>query len=1129
MLLSLAVSERLLVCIRVVEEFGLVEEGIFRKAGPKMEVDLLSTILVDGESAFSVVERDIGVPEAAAAAGAAEEEEEENEETASAAAEPFVSSASTPLEAQLRNVTTVHSVAGALKRVLRNHHPLLCCELYASWVSGARDWEVARDEELPVIPPLLRQCAARLPPVHLAVLERLVHCVGAVLDHGENRMTMKSVAITLGINILHSGDLMALPDIPAIENVLNALLDVAQLSNDRRKGVANEEAIGYEETDDVQPGPLAAIARTMSKVLKMDGIAVVDDASVAAFYAAKSGSDSDDDDTYSAPRKLKSKSASEVMSEIRHELKAGRKFIKREISSAALSAVTDEKSEALQQKRAAHKSAMALAHAASAARQQQSQQRRVLARKLKKRNRKASSNRFDANFAWWEEEEGLAEERLAQTDVVVQLLRTPVALPTVGEIHVVEDDAKLKPKVKPKGAAASPPSRHRPAGAAPAPPVPPAARPKGAAPPPPVPATPSLTDMLRIAPDALLVRLLEYKLDVDAAQEKSARNILRLTELSRALDEHWHGKTEHYFGCDDLSRRPSHTVGGVGAAAAAAAAAAGASPAAKPKAKLKTAPSLKMKIKDVKREVKSVVAGGAPSESMMTTLLRNRGRRQTLMRWGLAQLPAVKAAFAQQYECQSRWIALHAEAESAFADALLAKQDAIESMIEHYDLRSIVHAAGNGGGSGGGSKSNAVQRLMSSTFHKVGSMQQRAKVTSSLAKVRSALTRGKPGAEKASAAAGISTAGGSRNVSILTVERRFFASLEDMREAVQLGKASHHQHSVKIASSAVAAVAPKSAPPGEYAAEAASLRGRIEAANAQVVGLQQTLMPRSFEERAASLKTSVEVFMHTKACIAAAKTARITPPPLAEGEDAECEARKVAVSVSRARGKASAVNDASDQMKRQVRGDGKTAAAIAQFCAVVLDERTTHGRWAWALIDECRTTLNAGGGGGGDATAAAGADAEDEYDDGMPQKSYTDMLITFCTGRLAKVRGGVCRAVRFYPTFSLAFLHLRTRHVLTHVFTPPPSSSSSSSSFLGHHSQVQNERSRSWGLKSLPRDRCACSSRKPRRTSDVERSSVCRPPTRRLCCGARDDRIRGVWAAPLTPPRCGRRLSGCDE
>ena len=257
-LIPKAVSTRLLAAVGVVEAFGIAEEGIFRKAGPKHEVDALSALLVEGEAAFVVVTMDIG-DDAAAAAGDVDAIAEDG-----ARAIPLASASAPPLEQQLRNVTSIHSVAGALKRVLRNHHPLLCCELYAEWVASAQEWDMLRDSsDSPAIPVGMQRCIARLPAVHRAVLQRLLLCVGAVIEDASNRMSMKSVAITLGINIVHSGDLMALPDVPAIENVLNALLDIVQLTG-------GAGALG--DTGAVEPAaaaaaaPLDAIAASLEKV-----------------------------------------------------------------------------------------------------------------------------------------------------------------------------------------------------------------------------------------------------------------------------------------------------------------------------------------------------------------------------------------------------------------------------------------------------------------------------------------------------------------------------------------------------------------------------------------------------------------------------------------------------------------------------------------------------------------------------------------------------------------------------------------------------------------------------------------------------------------------------------------------
>ena len=241
----------------------------------------------------------------------------------------------------------------------------------------------------------------------------------------------------------------------------------------------------------------------------MEGVRAIDAVSVAAFDAASGNSaaaaaGATEADAASAK---KAKSATEIMSEIRSELKSGRRKIVHEIalqSGLGLEAKKAEQTAALAQKKAAQKSAMALAHAASAARREQSAQRKHLARKLKKRSK--ASNTFDANAAWWTEDEGADVERLAQTDVIVQLLRTPVALPAVGEILVVDPAAEVASSAggtAPRLKKSSPsPERKRPGKQAPSP-----QRPTHGAPPPPVPAGPrgGLGEVHRIAPEGVFL------------------------------------------------------------------------------------------------------------------------------------------------------------------------------------------------------------------------------------------------------------------------------------------------------------------------------------------------------------------------------------------------------------------------------------------------------------------------------------------------------------------------------------------------------------------------------------------------------------------------------------------------
>ena len=206
----------------------------------------------------------------------------------------------------------------------------------------------------------------------------------------------------------------------------------------------------------------------------------------------------------------------------------------------------------------------------------------------------------------------------------------------------------------------------------------------------------------------------------------------------------------------------------------------------------------------------------------------------------------------------------------------------------------------------------------------------------------------------------------------------------------------------------------------DFALEACGVIARIEAANTRLVALQHAMMPRPFEERQRTLASSLETIMHEKALVAEAKKAlvRCAPRPAADAP-APTDEERVRTAVERSTAKIEAARTQSLRMCAQLRGEGDVAAASAHFCAILMDERATHGRWAWALIDECASTdrKEKAAEGGGAAAAAAAAQAAcdpDEYDDGegMAQKSYTDMLVAFCIGRLAKVRAALRCATR---------------------------------------------------------------------------------------------------------------------
>ena len=153
-----------------------------------------------------------------------------------------------------------------------------------------------------------------------------------------------------------------------------------------------------------------------------------------------------------------------------------------------------------------------------------------------------------------------------------------------------------------------------------------------------------LDEVYRIAPQALYAKLRTYQIDVDSSEEKNARDIVRLHGLLRELETHWVGTDDGGGGGGGSDGRGSGSGGNAGSGARGSApramftGPAGRVAAAAPK--VKSSSSVKVKIKEVKSSVKSLLAEGSGSggESMASVLLRRRGRKETLARWGLAEV-----------------------------------------------------------------------------------------------------------------------------------------------------------------------------------------------------------------------------------------------------------------------------------------------------------------------------------------------------------------------------------------------------------------------------------------------------------------------------------------------------------
>lgn len=345
-------------------------------------------------------------------------------------------------------------------------------------------------------------------------------------------------------------------------------------------------------------------------------------------------------------------------------------------------------------------------------------------------------------------------------------------------------------------------------------------------------------------------------------------------------------------------------------------------------------------------------------------------------------------------------------------------------MIVRFNLRAgdAASEGPRGGRRAAGRSKSKLDEFASSTFNKVGTIKSRAKLNAGVSKLKSLLAlKGKAqqgGGEAAATAEEEAAAKAAAQTRLVTVEKRFFVAIDELRAAVHRGKSAGRFSEDSAAR--------KKAVRRDFALEACGVIVRIEAANARLVALQQRMMPRPFAKRQRALASSLETMMHEKALVAEAKKAlvRAAPRPAA-GAVVPTEEEQVRSAVARSAAKIEAARAQSLRMCAQLRGEGDVAAASAQFCAILMDERTTHGRWAWALIDECfsmdKKQKEAEGGGAVAAPAAAAqaAGGPDEYDDGdgMAHKSYADMLVAFCIGRLAKVRArcAVRRVARGSP------------------------------------------------------------------------------------------------------------------
>jgi hypothetical protein len=167
-------AEALKIAMDYLESSALEEEGLYRVSGNKLEVDRLKTVLEAG----------------------------------------LLPSAET-LKAHYADK---HVIAGAIKKVLQEHEPLLSYDLYKDFmvVGGMTEEEEegeGDDEEegeggkAKAKESHYRALVQRLPPVSRDLLGHVLRHLQQVVEKSEeNRMTVENLAATIGVNLLRKSE-----------------------------------------------------------------------------------------------------------------------------------------------------------------------------------------------------------------------------------------------------------------------------------------------------------------------------------------------------------------------------------------------------------------------------------------------------------------------------------------------------------------------------------------------------------------------------------------------------------------------------------------------------------------------------------------------------------------------------------------------------------------------------------------------------------------------------------------------------------------------------------------------------------------------------------------------------------
>ena len=168
-------AEALKIAMDYLESSALEEEGLYRVSGNKLEVDRLKTLLEAG----------------------------------------LLPSAET-LKAHYADN---HVIAGAIKKVLQEHEPLLSYDLYKDFmvVGGMTEEEEGDEEEeeeeeaaggkAKAKETHYRALVQRLPPVSRDLLGHVLRHLQQVMEKSEeNRMTVENLAATIGVNLLRKSE-----------------------------------------------------------------------------------------------------------------------------------------------------------------------------------------------------------------------------------------------------------------------------------------------------------------------------------------------------------------------------------------------------------------------------------------------------------------------------------------------------------------------------------------------------------------------------------------------------------------------------------------------------------------------------------------------------------------------------------------------------------------------------------------------------------------------------------------------------------------------------------------------------------------------------------------------------------